>query len=400
MFTNVVSKDKGKTSPSAEKHDLHMDYRKSEEKANKEETIMIPTVKEAVQYSTGHESREVETTSNMVADSPLTYMAVTQESKAVAERFSISELYAELMKTNVVDNPSKPDTQDFQTIDDQANSADIQTKPLKDMQNIQNVTVKRLREIQFSPITFKRRTLSASNVNVTEQIIFSRTVSKRAEEIPTVPDKQKLTEYMELPESYHIGLTAKEDADISVEQAASPVDGQEATSLPQSRSSTLPAESIRTETNAKEECSREKVPGRRKLHYYYDVKEEIGRGSSSFVKRVVNKENGIQCAAKFVTLRRGNQAYEEREILSKLNHTRIACLLDVFETKRTLVLVLEMCSNEGLLDHLFKKNIVAEAEVRNYIQQILEGLHYLHDNNILHLDIKVDWSDHIFVFDR
>ncbi|GCB60610.1 hypothetical protein scyTo_0012771, partial [Scyliorhinus torazame] len=39
----------------------------------------------------------------------------------------------------------------------------------------------------------------------------------------------------------------------------------------------------------------------------------------------------------------------------------------MLETKRTLVLVLEMCSNEGLLDHLFRKNIVAETKPANIL---------------------------------
>ncbi|XP_076994026.1 obscurin-like isoform X3 [Tamandua tetradactyla] len=129
---------------------------------------------------------------------------------------------------------------------------------------------------------------------------------------------------------------------------------------------------------------------RRKLHSFYEVKEEIGRGVFGFVKRVQHKGNRISCAAKFIPLRSKTRAlaYGERDVLATLDHPLITKLLDQFETRKTLILVLELCSSEELLDRLFKKSVVTEAEVKIYIQQLVEGLQYLHTNGILHLDIK------------
>ncbi|XP_029139629.1 obscurin-like [Protobothrops mucrosquamatus] len=129
---------------------------------------------------------------------------------------------------------------------------------------------------------------------------------------------------------------------------------------------------------------------RRKLHSFYEVKQEIGRGSFSILKRVIHKANRVACAAKFIPLRSRTRerAYRERDILVQLSHDRITQLLDQFETRKTLILVLELCSNEELLDRLYKKNMVTEAEVKFYIKQLLEGILYLHSNEILHLDIK------------
>ncbi|XP_032951653.1 obscurin isoform X4 [Rhinolophus ferrumequinum] len=134
----------------------------------------------------------------------------------------------------------------------------------------------------------------------------------------------------------------------------------------------------------------EKQSYRRKLHSFYDVKEEIGRGVFSFVKRVQHKGNQMSCAAKFIPLRSRTraQAYRERDVLAALSHPLVTALLDQFETSKTLILVLELCSSEELLDRLFKKSVVTEAEVKVYIQQLVEGLHYLHSHGILHLDIK------------
>uniref|UniRef100_A0A8C4MIZ6 Obscurin n=1 Tax=Equus asinus asinus TaxID=83772 RepID=A0A8C4MIZ6_EQUAS len=138
------------------------------------------------------------------------------------------------------------------------------------------------------------------------------------------------------------------------------------------------------------ELDSEKRSSRRRLHSFYEVKEEIGRGVFGFVKRVQHKGNQMSFAAKFIPLRSRTraQAYRERDVLAMLSHPLVTALLDQFETRKTLILVLELCSAEELLDRLFKKSVVTEAEVKVYIQQLVEGLQYLHSQGILHLDIK------------
>ncbi|XP_044055731.1 obscurin isoform X3 [Siniperca chuatsi] len=131
---------------------------------------------------------------------------------------------------------------------------------------------------------------------------------------------------------------------------------------------------------------------RRKLFSVYDVHEEIGRGTFGVVKRVVHRRTGEVFAAKFLPLRSSTRtrAFQERDLLSRLAHPRVACLLDFFCTRRTLVLITEICCSHGLLDHLLLKGSVSEKEVQSYIQQILEGVGHIHSMNILHLDIKPD----------
>eukprot|EP00063_Salmo_salar_P030140 XP_014004975.1 PREDICTED: obscurin-like isoform X1 [Salmo salar] len=131
---------------------------------------------------------------------------------------------------------------------------------------------------------------------------------------------------------------------------------------------------------------------RRKLLSVYDVHEEIGRGTYGVVKRVTHRRTGEGFAAKFLPLRSSTRtrAFQERDLLSRLAHPRVSCLLDFFSTRRTLVLVTEACSSYSLLDHLLLKGSVSEGEVQMYVQQILEGVGHIHSMNILHLDIKPD----------
>lgn len=68
------------------------------------------------------------------------------------------------------------------------------------------------------------------------------------------------------------------------------------------------------------------------------------RGTFGVVKRVVHRRTGEVFAAKFLPLRSSTRtrAFQERDLLSRLAHPRVACLLDFFCTKRTLVLITEM----------------------------------------------------------
>ncbi|XP_037325748.2 obscurin isoform X2 [Pungitius pungitius] len=129
---------------------------------------------------------------------------------------------------------------------------------------------------------------------------------------------------------------------------------------------------------------------RRKLFSVYDVHEEIGRGTFGVVKRVVHRRTGEVFAAKFLPLRSSTRtrSFQERDLLSRLAHPRVACLLDFFCTRRTLVLITEICCSHGLLDHLLLKGSVPEREIQSYIQQILEGVGHIHSMNMLHLDLK------------
>ena len=66
----------------------------------------------------------------------------------------------------------------------------------------------------------------------------------------------------------------------------------------------------------------------------------------------------------------------------------IVRLYEVFETPNELILILEMANGGELQRVLDDEECIDEPVVRKMICQILEGLIYLHDNHIAHLDIK------------
>ncbi|KAM4596003.1 LOW QUALITY PROTEIN: striated muscle preferentially expressed protein kinase-like, partial [Polymixia lowei] len=127
----------------------------------------------------------------------------------------------------------------------------------------------------------------------------------------------------------------------------------------------------------------------RRLTDYYDVHKEIGRGAFSYVKRVIQKKGKSEFAAKFITARtkRKASALWEMNLLSELDHQRILYFHDAFEKKNMVVIITELCQEE-LMERLTRKSTVMESQIRSSIRQVLEGLHYLHQKDIAHLDIK------------
>nr|XP_046238165.1 striated muscle preferentially expressed protein kinase isoform X3 [Scatophagus argus] len=127
----------------------------------------------------------------------------------------------------------------------------------------------------------------------------------------------------------------------------------------------------------------------RRMTDYYDSHKEIGRGAFSYVKRVTQKKGKAEFSAKFISARgkRKALALREMEVLSELDNERILYFHDAFEKKNVLVLITELC-HEELLERMAKKTTVKEVEIRSSIQQVLEGLRYLHQKNIAHLDVK------------
>ncbi|CAM4639456.1 unnamed protein product [Caretta caretta] len=128
----------------------------------------------------------------------------------------------------------------------------------------------------------------------------------------------------------------------------------------------------------------------RRLTDDYEVHEEIGRGAFSYVRRVTEKGSGLDYAAKFIPCRAKakQSARRELQILSQLDHERLVYFHDSFEKKNAVVIVMELCTEEELLDRMVRKPSVCEWEVRSHMRQLLEGLSYLHGCSILHLDVK------------
>ena len=124
----------------------------------------------------------------------------------------------------------------------------------------------------------------------------------------------------------------------------------------------------------------------------YVVLEMIGEGSFGRVFKGRRRYTGHIVALKFIS-KRGKSAKElqnlrgEIEILSKLDHANIILMLHAFETSQEFCVVTELAQGE-LFEILERDTCMGEIEVQSIAKQLVQALHYLHSNRILHRDMK------------
>lgn len=127
----------------------------------------------------------------------------------------------------------------------------------------------------------------------------------------------------------------------------------------------------------------------------YQIAEgsEVGRGAFSMVYQAFNVANGDFVAIKSIPVKDMDAdilAVIEREIelMKKLNHPNIVKYIDSVKSTGYLYIVLEYMENGSLSDLVKKYGNLSEILVANYTTQILQGLRYLHDQGVLHRDVK------------
>ena len=78
----------------------------------------------------------------------------------------------------------------------------------------------------------------------------------------------------------------------------------------------------------------------------------------------------------------------EKNILTNLHHPLISNLNFSFQDKEYLYLVLDYLAGGDLRYYLSRKIIFNESQIKFIISNLLLSLKYIHNNNILHRDIK------------
>lgn len=125
----------------------------------------------------------------------------------------------------------------------------------------------------------------------------------------------------------------------------------------------------------------------------YDIKEELGKGAFSIVKRCVQKSTGLEFAAKIIntkklTTRDFQKLEREARICRKLQHSNIVRLHDSIQEENYHYLVFDLVTGGELFEDIVAREFYSEADASHCIQQILESVNHCHQNGVVHRDLK------------
>uniref|UniRef100_A0A3Q3FFC4 Striated muscle enriched protein kinase a n=1 Tax=Labrus bergylta TaxID=56723 RepID=A0A3Q3FFC4_9LABR len=124
----------------------------------------------------------------------------------------------------------------------------------------------------------------------------------------------------------------------------------------------------------------------------YTFLDEKARGRFGVIRECRENLTGKIYMAKIIPYSQEDKQgiLKEYEILKSLHNEKVMALHEAYVTPRYLVLVAEYCTGKELLYSLIDRFRYSEDDVVGYLVQILQGVEYLHNRRVLHLDLKPD----------
>lgn len=148
-----------------------------------------------------------------------------------------------------------------------------------------------------------------------------------------------------------------------------------------------------SDMRARKSSSQSLPPQKGKLALKYIIGDKLGRGNFAVVRKVTRKADRKQFAAKIIKKKNVKpedlrKMHDEVKILQKLRHPNINALIETFDTKNHLYMVLELLQGGELFESIVKKRCYNEVEAAIVIRQVTRACEYMHQRGVIHRDLK------------
>ncbi|XP_071956741.1 uncharacterized protein [Antedon mediterranea] len=137
-------------------------------------------------------------------------------------------------------------------------------------------------------------------------------------------------------------------------------------------------------------------PGRKRVGCYI-LGDTIGEGSFAKVRVGTHIVAQERVAIKIIDKRLiANRDYvkknlrREADMMRKLNHANISKLYEVLETQNNYYLVMELAEGGEFMRYLCDRRRLSERETRRFMRQLVSAVEYMHQEELVHRDIKIE----------
>lgn len=129
---------------------------------------------------------------------------------------------------------------------------------------------------------------------------------------------------------------------------------------------------------------------------YYKFVKLVGKGAFGKVTLGIHKLTGKQVAIKTIEKSYMKDDFSRKKVLQEvyilknIKHSNVIRLLEVFESPKHLLIVMEYSGGGDLLKYIKKHGRMDEQKAREYFIQVVYGLAHCHCRSVLHRDVKLD----------
>ena len=125
----------------------------------------------------------------------------------------------------------------------------------------------------------------------------------------------------------------------------------------------------------------------------YTFIKDIGEGNFGKVKLSILNATNENFAIKILNKEKlksqtKSSAYNEIEIISKLNHENIIHVEKILEDKDNYYIIMEYCDNGELFEYIVNNERLDQIESSIFFYQLINGVEYIHKQGFAHRDLK------------
>lgn len=127
----------------------------------------------------------------------------------------------------------------------------------------------------------------------------------------------------------------------------------------------------------------------------YERGRFLGKGGFAKCYELKDLATGEMTAGKIVPKTMLTKSHQKEKMSQEIRlhkavaHTHLVKLYSYFEDPNFVYIVLELCRKRSLMELHKRRKAITEPESRYFIHQLLLGCLYLHDNKIIHRDLKL-----------